>query len=187
MLAIVACCPVRANPLVYWNQAAQRICIAKSLQVPLSKMRCATPPQPQRCTPATVATYNARMAIEFVCSSCQSKHACADHLVGRQFKCGGCGRILQVPATSQAGVGAAPRRGTSADAHADHAEERGGMAVWMQVTLLVFGTLVLVVLLLLCLGIWPILLLRTDAPAPDGGPGVEVKEVAPRNVEPPPR
>jgi hypothetical protein len=108
-------------------------------------------------------------------------------MVGRQFKCGGCGKILEVPATSEAGVAAGPRRGSPAAADADHTEgdhagERGGMPVWMQVTLLVFGSVMLIAVFLLCTGIGPLLWLR-DAPAPAGGAGVDVKEEA---VQPPP-
>jgi hypothetical protein len=119
-------------------------------------------------------------------------------MAGRQFKCGGCGKILEVPASSQQGDPTprrAPRSGAAAAAAAaadaghgdDRGDERGGMPVWMQATLLVVGGILLIGMLLLCLGVAPLLWLRGPAGPPVGGPGggAAFDEVAPA-VEPPP-
>ena len=129
------------------------------------------------------------MAIEFTCPGCQSRHACADHMVGRQFKCGGCGKILEVPATSAAD--SAPRRRVAAD-NEDHPEERGGMGAGLQVTLLIGGGIALLVFFLFCMGGGAILLLfQRPLPNNELEQGVMEKEVGvertQKTVEPPPK
>jgi hypothetical protein len=116
-------------------------------------------------------------------------------MAGRQFKCGGCGKILEVPASSQPGDPTTPPRAPRADAATtaadaghgyDHGDDRGGMPVWMQATLLVLGGILLVAMLLLCLGVAPFLWMA-PGPGPGGGPGGDAAfdEVAPA-VQPPP-
>jgi hypothetical protein len=128
------------------------------------------------------------VTIEFVCNSCQSKHAAADHMAGKQFRCGGCGKILTVPLPGQEASAPAPRPqpvGRGADEAAlDPGEERGeaAMSAGVQTTLLIFGGVVVVVMLLLgcgavLLGV-PIFIARPAVPPP-------VMEEAPAPVAPP--
>jgi hypothetical protein len=94
------------------------------------------------------------MAIEFVCSACQSKHAYAEHMAGKQFRCGGCGKILTVPAPGGEAITAqAPRHAPAPADEPDSGERDAGvMGSGLQATLLIVGSVVLVVVLLACLG-----------------------------------
>jgi hypothetical protein len=110
------------------------------------------------------------MAIEFVCSSCQSKHAYAEHMAGKQFRCGGCGKILTVPAPGQEGITTQPRPPRRAPADdVDVGEQRAiAMGQGVQTTLLIVGAIMVGLLLFACLAggvmfTW----LREEPPARD--------------------
>jgi hypothetical protein len=92
------------------------------------------------------------MPIEFTCPGCTSRHAFAEHMAGRQFRCNGCGKILTVPAVSGEAITERPRPKPAdpADAgasYADAEEPAGGMGFGLQAALLIIGGGILLVLL----------------------------------------
>jgi hypothetical protein len=118
------------------------------------------------------------MPIEFTCPGCTSRHACAEHMAGRQFRCNGCGKILTVPGASGEAISERPRS-TSADHGETYAEaqERGaGMGSGLQMAVIVIGGGLLLLLLVgFCLGfgLW----LPRHLVAPPGPPAAfDVKE-----------
>jgi hypothetical protein len=119
------------------------------------------------------------MPIEFTCPGCTSRHAFADHMAGRQFRCNGCGKILTVPASSGEAITERPRpQPTDPDANYAEAEERApAMGTGLQVALLVIGSVLLVLMLGFCLGFgfW--------MPGRMAEPGPVIEEVV---KEPPP-
>jgi len=92
------------------------------------------------------------MAVEFTCPSCTSRHAVAEHVAGRPFRCSGCGKMLVAPTTSGTTAREAVRPASRGeyDEHQDRTEQE--MGTGLQMTLLIIGGGVLLLLLLFCFG-----------------------------------